>query len=124
MFIGGETKTPAMPETPCVAECCHQKPMKFEKMTRREVGGVLVLGAMAFLSGCACRPVGEQISGRPYLFMPRSGSCPPALNPPVPNRCTSALQEYPDGIHELSGGPLYYNPENLNWEQAPPFGRW
>lgn len=69
-------------------------------------------------------PVAEKPSARPYLFMPKSGACPPALNPPVPTPCTSALQEGPDGIWHLSGGPLYYNPENLNWEQAPPFGRW
>ncbi|MDD5348977.1 MAG: hypothetical protein PHQ12_02080 [Chthoniobacteraceae bacterium] len=69
-------------------------------------------------------PVAERPSARPYLFMPKVGACPPALNPPIPNARTSALQEGPDGIHHLAGGPLYYESQNLNWEQAPPFGRW
>ena len=69
-------------------------------------------------------PVAEHLSGRPYLFTPKVKACPPPLNPPVGSVYTTADQNYPDGIRHLAGGPLYYESQNLNWEQAPPFGTW
>ena len=69
-------------------------------------------------------PVAQCSTGRPYLFTPRAGVCPPPLNPPIPTVCTTATQEYPNGIRHLAGAPLYYETQNLNWEQAPPFGGW
>jgi hypothetical protein len=69
-------------------------------------------------------PVAERPSARPYLFTPKAGACPLSLNPPIGNAYTTADQNYPDGIRHLAGGPLYYESQNLNWEQAPPFGTW
>jgi len=66
-------------------------------------------------------PVAERPSARPYLF-PSRGCL--SLNPPIPTPYTTADQNYPDGIRHLAGGPLYYESQNLNWEQAPPFGTW
>lgn len=99
--------------------------------------GLIGIVAVGLLAGCECAPpvresrIEKRIdcgSCARASVIPRRATtiwnrCPP-LNPPIPNRCTSALQEYPDGIHHLAGGPLYYEPQNLNWEQAPPFGRW
>lgn len=69
-------------------------------------------------------PVGEKLSGQPYVFTPKAGACPPPLNPPIGNVCTTADQNYPTGPRHLGGGPLYYESQNANWEQAPPFGTW
>lgn len=49
---------------------------------------------------------------------------PPPLNPSAGCVHTTTDQNYPDGIRHLAGGPLYYETQNLNWEQAPPFGTW
>jgi len=69
-------------------------------------------------------PVGERLSARPYLFTPKAGSVPVVLNPPIGSVYTTADQNYPDGIRHLAGAPLYYESQNANWEQAPPFGTW
>ena len=69
-------------------------------------------------------PVGEKLSGQPYVFTPKAGACPPPLNPRIGNVCTTADQNYPTGPRHLGGGPLYYESQNANWEQAPPFGTW
>ena len=65
---------------------------------------------------------GWPVLARPHLDVPKA--CPPPLNPPIGSVETTTDQNYPDGIHHLAGGPLYYESQNANWEQAPPFGTW
>jgi hypothetical protein len=87
-------------------------------------GCVTSIHSTEVLRNTSTWPVAEAPAGRPYLFTPKAGVGTPPLNPPIPNACTTASQEYPDGIRHLAGAPLYYESQNLNWEQAPPFGRW
>lgn len=71
--------------------------------------------AMVLLGGCQCCP-----PVRECVTVTRHEPCAPCLT----TRSTPVSQECPDGIHRLAGAPLYYESQNLNWEQAPPFGRW
>lgn len=86
--------------------------MKIRGMIRTPGKGLclfLLAGATGFVTGCQCpSPVRE-------IQAPCS---------PCHRTCDTAGQNAPDGIHHLAGGPLYYEPQNLNWEQAPPFGTW
>lgn len=76
------------------------------------------LAAATLWAGCQCPPPVRECAMAQPVHCAR-----PALNPPIPTICTTALQTYPDGNRHLAGGPLYYD-ESINWEQAPPFGRW
>jgi hypothetical protein len=73
------------------------------------------------MTGCQCPiPVRECRVENRDVCAQMGASFKPPLN------CYSSLmdQNDPDGLWHLAGGPLYYQPDNLNWEQAPPFGTW
>jgi hypothetical protein len=78
--------------------------------------GCLSIGAMALLAGCQCCPPVRECT----TIQKHCEPCPP----PLRTTSTVTSQECPDGIHRLAGAPLYYESQNLNWEQAPPYGRW
>jgi hypothetical protein len=70
-------------------------------------------GAAGLLSGCQSPPPVREYRVEHHT------DCSPCTR-----ACVTADQNYPDGIRHLAGGPLYYESQNLNWEQAPPFGTW
>lgn len=90
--------------------------MQIQSMALLPLASVLLsVGTLALLTGCECpAPVRE------CRTVTIQSDCGPRLR----TTATAANQEWPDGIHRLAGAPLYYAPDNLNWEQAPPFGRW
>ena len=97
--------------------------------TRRGIFGLLTLGGV-LLAGCqTAPPVREHTVETPTPLAQVGGSFEARTlelateRPPVaeydPTKQTGVSYNSP-----TVGAPLYYQPDNLNWEQAPPFGRW